>query len=105
MLKSRARPLRARNTQRESAANHRQHGANPSGSQPTHNLAGPTNPNTPIPHAAKNETGEPIHIASGVLDLRANVARVQAATLAMNELGDQFAERPADRKSEAEIAA
>lgn len=36
-------------------------------------------------------TGEPIHIAPDVTDLRAEVARVQAAMLAMNERGDLLA--------------
>lgn len=50
-------------------------------------------------------TGEPIHIAPDTADLRADVARVQAAMLVMNTRGNQLAGLAADPVSPAEIAA
>jgi lysophospholipid acyltransferase (LPLAT)-like uncharacterized protein len=41
-------------------------------------------------------TGEPIHIAPDTANLRTDVARVQAAMLAINARGDQLAGLPAD---------
>ncbi len=50
-------------------------------------------------------TGEPIHIAPDTTNLRADVARVQAAMLEMNNRGDQLAGLAADPERPAEIAA
>lgn len=49
-------------------------------------------------------TGEPIHIAPGAADLRADIARVQAAMLTMNERGDQLAAAPVIRRTEVETS-
>lgn len=49
-------------------------------------------------------TGEPIYIATGAADLRADVARVQAAMLAMNNRGDLLAARQPDRPTEVEVS-
>ena len=50
-------------------------------------------------------TGEPIHIAPSLSNLRADVARVQAAMLVMNARGNQLAGLPPDPETPAEIAA
>lgn len=50
-------------------------------------------------------TGEPIRIAPETSNLRANVARVQAAMLAINTRGNELAGLPTDPVSPAEIAA
>lgn len=50
-------------------------------------------------------TGEPIHIAPGVADLRDEVARVQAAMLALNHRGDEFAARTERTRPQSEPTA
>lgn len=50
-------------------------------------------------------TGEPIHITPDTTNLKAEVARVQAAMLEMNERGERLAGRESEQQTQSKIAA